>query len=255
MDENSIRKELAKTIAEDSQNIDKILKLSHNLALSDKNNVRFSVDSSVIERLGRELVARHETAVSELVKNAYDADASLATLNFIDVDYDGGTLVIEDNGSGMTRDQLINGFMRISSSSKIHEPISPLYKRNRAGKKGIGRFSAQRLGNNLPIITQTKDSDTALEIIVDWDKYLMDDDIFFISNKIEEIPKEKEQGTKLIIDNLREWWSEAMIKRVYKYTLNVLQPFPLLKVKDEKGDEVIDPGFEIRCSKKKENKK
>lgn len=249
MDENSIRKELAKTIAEDSQNIDKILKLSHNLALSDKNNVRFSVDSSVIERLGRELVARHETAVSELVKNAYDADACLATLNFIDVDFDGGTLVIEDNGSGMTRDQLINGFMRISSSSKIHEPISPLYKRNRAGKKGIGRFSAQRLGNSLTIITQTKDSDTALRIVVDWDKYLMDDDIFFISNKIEEIPKEKKQGTKLIIDNLREWWSEAMIKRVYRYALDVLQPFPLSKIKDEKDDEIIDPGFAIHCSK------
>lgn len=90
----------------------------------------------------------------------------------------------------MTRDQLINGFMRISSS-QIHEPISPLYKRNRAGKKGIGRFSAQRLGNNLTIITQTKDSENALKIIVNWDKYLMDDDIFFVSNKIEEIPKEK----------------------------------------------------------------
>lgn len=89
MDENSIRKELAKTIAEDSQNIDKILKRSHNLALSDKNSVRFSVDSSVIERLGRELVAWQETAVSELVKNEYDADASLATLSFIDVDFDG----------------------------------------------------------------------------------------------------------------------------------------------------------------------
>lgn len=49
----------------------------------------FSVDSSVIERLGRELVARQETAVSELVKNEYDADASLATLSFIDVDFDG----------------------------------------------------------------------------------------------------------------------------------------------------------------------
>jgi len=249
MDENSIRKELAKTIAEDSQNIDKILKLSHNLALLDKNNVRFSVDSSVIERLGRELVARHETAVSELVKNAYDADATIATLDFIDVDYEGGTLVIDDNGSGMTRDQLINGFMRISSSSKIHEPVSPLFNRSRAGKKGIGRFSAQRLGNNLTIITQTKDSYTALKIVVDWNKYLMDDDIFFISNKIEEIPKEKEQGTKLIIDNLREWWSEAMIKRVYRYALDVIQPFPLSKVKNEKDNEVIDPGFEIHCSK------
>lgn len=108
MNEINIREELAKTVAEEPDNIDKILKISHNLALSDKNNVRFSADSSVIERLGRELVARHETAVSELVKNAYGADASFATLDFIDVDYEGGTLVIEDNGSGMTRDQLIS---------------------------------------------------------------------------------------------------------------------------------------------------
>lgn len=72
---------------------------------------------------------------------------------------------------------------------------------------------------------------------------------FFLSNKIEEIPKEKEQGTKLIIDNLREWWSEAMIKRVYRYALDVLQPFPLSKVQDEIDSEVIDPGFEIRFSK------
>jgi signal transduction histidine kinase len=249
MNEIKIREELAKTVAEEPDNIDKILKLSHNLALSDKNNVRFSVDSSVIERLGRELVARHETAVSELVKNTYDADASLATLDFIDVDYEGGTLVIEDNGSGMTRDQLINGFMRISSSSKIHEPISPLYKRNRAGKKGIGRFSAQRLGSNLTIITHTKESNAALKIVVDWDEYSMDDDIFFISNRIVEIPKEKENGTKLIIDNLREWWSEAMIKRVYRYAIDVIQPFPLSKIKDEKSDEIIDPGFSINCSK------
>ncbi|MEK0337953.1 MAG: hypothetical protein QQN41_11025, partial [Nitrosopumilus sp.] len=70
-----------------------------------------------------------------------------------------------------------------------------------------------------------------------------------VSNKIEEIPKEKEQGTRLIIDNLREWWSKAMIKRVYRYAIDVIQPFPLSKVKQEKEDEVIDPGFEIRCAK------
>ncbi len=251
IEEHSIREQLAKTIAKDPQNIDKILKLSHNLASLDKDNVRFSVDASVIERLGRELVARHETAVSELIKNGYDADASSASLNFINVDEEGGTLIIEDDGSGMTRDQLINGFMRISSTSKIHEPVSPLYKRNRAGKKGIGRFSTQRLGNKLTIITQTKDSQTALKIVVDWTKYSMDDDLFFISNKIEEITKEKEQGTKLIIENLREWWSKTMIKRVYRYAIDVLQPFPLSKVKQENDREIVDPGFNIHCSKDK----
>jgi len=246
MKEIQIREELARTVAEDPNNIDKILKLSHELASLDKNNVRFSVDSGVIDRLGKELVARHETAVSELVKNAYDADASLASLQFLNVDFEGGTLIIDDDGTGMTRDQLINGFMRISSTSKIHEPISPVYGRSRAGKKGIGRFSTQRLGNKLTIITQTKESETALKIVVDWTKYLMDDDLFNISNKIEEIPKEKEQGTTLIIEALREWWSEAMIKRVYRYSIDVVQPFPISNVKN---DSKKDPGFKIYCSK------
>lgn len=251
MNEIKTRKELSKTLAEDPNNIDKILKLSHMLASLDKNNVRFSVDSGVIDRLGKELVARHETAVSELVKNAYDADASIATLKFLNVDFVGGTLIIEDDGTGMTRDQLINGFMRISSTSKIHEPVSPVYGRSRAGKKGIGRFSTQRLGNKLTIITQTKEAETALEIVVNWKKYLMDEDLYIISNKIKEIPKEKEQGTTLIIEDLREWWSEAMIKRVYRYAIDVIQPFPVSKKGKKKNGKIVDPGFEIRCSKDK----
>lgn len=195
MNENEIREELTRTIAEDSQNIDKILKLSHKLAALDNDNVRFSVDASVIDRLGTELVARHETAVSELIKNSYDADAKSASINFLNVDNIGGTLIIEDNGNGMTRDQLVNGFMKISSTSKIHEPVSPIFKRKRAGKKGIGRFSTQRLGNKLTVITQTENSDFALKVVVDWEKYKMDGDLIFVTNFIEEIPKTKEKGT------------------------------------------------------------
>jgi signal transduction histidine kinase len=249
MNELEIRQELAKTITKEPENIDKILMLSHKLASFDKNNVRFSVDSGVIDRLGKELVARHETAVSELVKNAYDADARFASLDFINVDSAGGTLIIKDNGSGMSRDQLINGFMRISSTSKIHEPVSPFYQRKRAGKKGIGRFSAQRLGNKLTIITQTKDSPIALKVVIQWSKYLKDEDLYTISNKIEEISKEREQGTTLIIEKLREWWSESMIKRVYRYAIDVIQPFPLSKTKSDNKIKIIDPGFNIKCLK------
>jgi hypothetical protein len=77
----------------------------------------------------------------------------------------------------------------------------------------------------------------------------MDEDIYFISNKIEQIPKEKEQGTKLIIEDLREWWSESMIKRVYRYAIDVIQPSPLSKKEKRKDGEIVDPGFEILCKK------
>ncbi len=219
-----------------------VLSLSHEIANLDHDNVRFSVDAGVINRLGKELVGRHETAVSELVKNAYDADATSVDLYFENCDASGGKLIIEDFGLGMTREQLVKGFMTISSSDKIHNPKSPRYKRTRAGQKGIGRFATQRIGQVLTIITQTLDSEKALKISIDWDKYAIDSNLLLISNKIEEVEKEKEEGTTLIIDNIRDVWSDSMIKRAYKYISDLLQPFPL---SDRFEESENDPGFKV----------
>ena len=51
---------------------------------SDPDNVRFTVDAGHIQRLGAELVGKQDTALSELVKNAYDADATKVVLTFTD---------------------------------------------------------------------------------------------------------------------------------------------------------------------------
>ena len=224
-----LNEELSKEYSDNSV----VLSLSHEIAKLDSYNVRFSVDAGIINRLGKELVGRHETAVSELVKNAYDADATEVKLIFKNAWQPGGSLEIIDNGVGMTRNQLINGFMRLSSSDKIHNPKSPNFNRTRAGRKGIGRFATQRLGNKLTIITQTLSSKVALKVIVDWDQFQSDKDLSSIANSIEVIPKDIQEGTTLIIENLREGWSDPMIKRVYRYTSDLLQPFPLSKKRKE----------------------
>lgn len=241
---------------EDSDN-SVVLSLSHEIAKLDSENVRFSVDAGIINRLGKELVGRHETAVSELVKNAYDADATEVKLIFKNAWQPGGSLEIIDNGVGMTRNQLIDGFMRLSSSDKIHNPKSPNFNRTRAGRKGIGRFATQRLGNKLTIITQTLSSEVALRVIVDWNQFQTDIDLSSIANSIEVIPKEIQEGTTLIIENLREGWSDPMIKRVYRYTSDLLQPFPLSKRRKEEQKHQSDPGFKssyFRESESEENK-
>ncbi|OJV71165.1 MAG: ATP-binding protein [Flavobacterium sp. 40-81] len=220
-----------------------ILSLSNRIARLATTEVRFSVDAGIINRLGKELVGRHETAVSELVKNAYDADAKTVNLIFKDAWNPGGTLIIDDDGIGMNREELINGFMRLSSSDKIHNPESPKYNRTRAGRKGIGRFATQRLGNKLTIITQKENLDSALKITIDWNRFETDRDLASISNSIEIIPKKKEEGTTLIIEDLREGWSDPTIKRVYRYTSDLLQPFPLSKERKEKIENKLDPGF------------
>lgn len=247
--QEQLTKELKKLLEEEPENISKIFELSTKLAQTDKSQVRFSIDAGIIDRLGKELVARHETAVSELVKNAYDADARKVFLTFINASDVGGTLVVSDDGIGMTREQLINGFMRLASSEKLHYPVSPIYSRKRAGKKGIGRFAAQRLGQQLTITTQTEDAEKALEITINWDDFKNDTDLMFIANKIEYIDRmdKKISGTRLRIRNLRDKWSEAQIKRVYRYASEILQPFPLSKTGHNIKD---DPGFKLICRQK-----
>ncbi|SFT46190.1 Signal transduction histidine kinase [Chryseobacterium formosense] len=192
--------------------------------MNKEDSIYFNVDAGLIDRLGRELVGRAETAVSELIKNAYDADAKMVEVDFIDTQEKGGTLVIRDDGVGMTLDQLRNGFMTISSTDKIHNPKSLRYNRSKAGKKGIGRFATQRLGEKLIIITQTLESDDAIKLTVNWDDYKIDTALTSVENKIEFIPKARKEGTTLIIENLRESWSEADLRRVYRYVSDLLQP-------------------------------
>ena len=169
--EQDIKAELSDLLKSEKPDYSAILSLSNELAQLDNEHVRFSVDAGLINRLGTELVSRQETAVSELVKNAYDADATSVSLEFVNSESIGGTLIISDDGNGMTREQLIDGFMRISSSDKIENPISPIYHRKRAGKKGIGRFAVQRLGTKLIIHTKSVESSCAYEVVINWDEY------------------------------------------------------------------------------------
>jgi len=131
----SLKEQMETVLKGSSINNDLLITLAHKIANLEENKVRFSIDAGVIDRLGQELVARQETAVSELVKNSYDADATEVKLTFVNSNDVGGTLIIEDNGSGMTRDELVNGFMKISSTGKVHEPISPVISKKESWSK------------------------------------------------------------------------------------------------------------------------
>lgn len=248
-----LKRELKNVLKNDPENYNLIQEISSQLISLNENDIRFSIDAGIIDRLGTELVARQETAVSELVKNAYDADAKEVVLTFVNTNEIGGSLNIEDDGDGMTREELINGFMRISSTSKIHNPYSRHYRRKRAGQKGIGRFAVQRLGEGLNIITQTENTDYALKLTIDWTRYHNDIDLSAITNRLEIVKKTREKGTTLFITGLKDKWSVAAIKRIYKYVNDIIQPFPLSETKiieeEERMEETLDPGFKSKFLK------
>ena len=241
--QSEIKNELEDLLHSDNIDYSRVLALSNELAKQDTEHVRFTVDAGIINRLGKELVGRGETAISELIKNAYDAEASYVNLIFKNAYWAGGTLIIEDDGLGMNKEELVNGFMRISSSDKIHNPISPNYKRKKAGKKGIGRFATQRLGAELTIITQTEGDSRAIKATIHWKDFEMDSELNEVSNNIEYIAKERERGTTLIISQLEDGWSDAAVLRSYRYTEDLLIPEPLSQERIDWDKSRYDPGF------------
>ncbi|AQQ36081.1 sensor histidine kinase [Burkholderia cenocepacia] len=113
----------------------------------------FSVDSALLRELGEKLVSTVHVALAELVKNAYDADATEVRISISPNPVGGPTIVIEDNGSGMTPDEVARFWMRIGTTNKEDQPASKRFGRPRTGKKGVGRFACRRLGSQLQLET------------------------------------------------------------------------------------------------------
>lgn len=242
-----LRKTIASELEKAQPDWHLIERLSRGEVDSSDEAVRFSVDAGHIQRLGLELVAKQETALAELVKNAYDADATKVTISFQNHDRVGGQLLIQDDGLGMTLEVVRDSWMRLSTAHKKNAPTSPRYHRLRAGRKGIGRFAVQRLGQMLTLETEVKGSTDALRVSFDWDSdFESGQDLYDIFNRIEHYSKPVDrEGTKLFINGLRETWSEAALNRVWKMILSLQSPFSAFRLDAAPSADYVDPGFEV----------
>ena len=175
----------------------------------------FETDAAIITRLGRELVAKQETALIELVKNGFDADATEVEVVF-ERSGSSASLEVRDNGSGMTRRELVHGFMRLASDLKVQAPRSPRFGRQRAGRKGIGRFAAQKLGDRLVLTTRTEAAPAALRLSVDWRRFVHGRRLEDVSVSLDEVTAVPSVGTTIRIELLRDAWSEAQLRRCWR---------------------------------------
>jgi hypothetical protein len=138
---------------------------------TQSGSLNFSIDSSLLFQLGEQLVAKPSIALTELVKNVYDADATKVTITLENVDKPGGTIIVEDDGHGMTLEEIKNNWMRIATTLKKKKPISRIYGRPLTGAKGIGRLADRRLGNKLTLQSIAKRDDgvkEAISVEFDW---------------------------------------------------------------------------------------
>jgi len=198
-----------------------------------RKGLSFKISPRLIDLFGRELVARTEAAIAELVKNAYDSDARHVHLKFEGVKNPGGLLIISDNGDGMSLADLRDKWMLIGTRDKLERPRT---KRNRrkVGEKGIGRLGAHKLSDNIVLKTKTKSDSNWIVLDIDWSKYYTDEHSFeeIIHPYRTEPGRLGDHGTILTLKNLRDGFSKENFERL-QAELNLLVP-PLPGIRDFK---------------------
>ena len=157
-------------------------------------------DSTVAKLLGIQNFTNKESAILEIVKNAYDAQAKNVKISFFDK-----SIIITDDGIGMSADDIRNNWMYVGKSDKEYKLQNS--ERILAGSKGVGRFALARLGAKVVVYSHKSG---CLPIIwdTDWDESLLEESVCHENKNI---------GTTIKISYLRDRWTEKGIKNLIKY--------------------------------------
>lgn len=188
--------------------------------------VTFSSSAALVNRLGDELIKDPHTAFFELIKNSYDADATEVHVVFRKTTTDAGTIVIRDNGTGMTVDDLRTKWARAASENKVREPYTPRFNRRRLGAKGIGRFSAAKLGARVKVITRTEGNPEQLVFSIDFTDFTDEKDFheMEISYAVGAPRTGFICGTILEISDLRHQWGKRDVRKVRDQLCHLIDP-------------------------------
>jgi hypothetical protein len=168
----------------------------------DDHPYEMTVDLSVLKALGINLYSNAAAVLSELVANAYDADATRVKINW---KQNGDQIVVSDNGRGMTRDQLNKRFLTVGYEKReVEGSRSPQFDRPFMGRKGIGKLSAFSLANNVSVYSTTNDGEgNGLEIKVDELEAAIRAREKYYPTPLDVPSEYAEQGTFLVLDDVK----------------------------------------------------
>lgn len=236
------------------------------------------MDTHLLRELGELLVGRDSTAMLELIKNAYDADATRVIVDARNLGRPDGTIRIVDDGLGMSLERFQTAFLRIASREKEGAyRRSALYGRQFTGQKGIGRLAAHKLAAWLGVLSIPRHTTggrlpstdyRGVRANLDWDLIENQSDLSDLVAGFDvdgiTIQSDSNHGTSLELRRLRSTWTQRNIA-TFVTELRAAQPpvaltdptwlgaatsskplVPSPTFRDSASN--LDPGFELRLS-------
>jgi len=217
--------------------------------MSESGDITYKIRPAarLIHTIGSDLIGDSYAALVELVKNSYDADASKVDINFEykNIDNEDALVIkVSDDGHGMSFDTVINKWLVPATNDKLKRKVSPNKKRVFQGRKGIGRFAASILGQEMTLssIDEKGQKSTA---VIDWRVFKTDDFLENIELLVEKEETKEPSGTilEIIAKNEKDdykisTWDKNSINNLINELRKLISPF----------EEFNNDSFEINLS-------
>ena len=211
-----------------------------------KNKISFRFSGKMVKLLGGESVSSDTAAMFELIKNSYDADSTNVSIkfkNFSSDDSKNGQIIIEDDGDGMTFNEIKDSWMVIGAYTKNDRTVTDKNRRV-VGNKGIGRFATEKIAKNITLISRSKRNKEEVRLYIDWSKYESRQNTFDEINHDIEIDEKRENpnkhGTQIILTNIKEKWNEEKIIELKKSIQSIIIPKELKSITNDSFDVMVD---------------
>ncbi len=199
----------------------------------------FDLSARVPMQLGRESISSSTVAVSELIKNGYDADAESVHVEFFLRESPAiSTLVIRDDGNGMDVETIYEHWLKIGTDYKNGVELSLNKKRILTGAKGLGRLGLDRLSKKVILYTKKKGSGSVIQLIVDWRKYegknisissiqhdIYEQDLPLSSKYGNIFSSVDDSGTYMVLIGLKDNWSSDFIEDLKQELRLLISPY------------------------------
>jgi len=203
-------------------------------------NLHVEVDANVVRQLGEELITDAEQALLELIKNSYDADAQVArvivnTEDSIEISGNRklkGSIIVEDDGTGMDLDAIQRGWLTISISMKkeLKErgKKTAIFHRTPLGDKGLGRLGTMKIGDTVEIVTHANGQDEGHRVRLSWGAFMPGTLLSHVPVDVVKVAATKRTGTKLTIFGLYEpeyWRGNTRHQHLADSMSTLISPF------------------------------
>lgn len=166
----------------------------------------------ILRTFGDELISSETVAVTELVKNAYDADATRVLVRFQEpLEIGQGRIEVIDNGHGMSLETIQTAWMEPATLMRKRQRRSEERGRRVLGEKGIGRFAASRLADRLEVVTRRAGMDRQVQVFFDWRQF--DDEQKYL-DQVQALWEEVEPAEICPGGTIQTLWEEEEERRV-----------------------------------------